>query len=154
MHIINSNSISRLTRTLDWLDVHQEILVFLTILKNNRYYFKLIGKTKIDQLGPKIIIGFDFTSNSNSDQIERIVIEAKTWSGWDHPYEIEIYGKIDRLYIGGNRINIDKSKRYQKIYKVLNINVNLGYYRIPIIAYDEFGNRSESYVDGEAVSGD
>ena len=156
-NIINSNNTSRLSRTLDWSDEHLEILVFLTILKNNRYYFKLIGKSKNDQLGPKIRLdGYSLNSNynSNSDESEIISINAKRWSGWERPYEIEIYGKIDRLYIGGNRININKSKSYQKIFKVLSINVNLGYYRIPVIAYVIFGNRSESYLDGEAVSGD
>jgi len=151
------NNVLRLNRLIESEEAYHEYLIFLTIFENNRYYFKLIGKGRNDLLGPEINNFNSFVVRKYAKEIpegkEEIYVDAKTWRGLTHPYEIEIFGYIDRLYIGGNRININKNKKYQKIYQVLTIDVNLGYYRIPIIAYDKVGNRTESYVEGTATSG-
>ena len=134
-------------------------MIFLSIFENEKYHNKLIGKISKDFEGPEIELEnspklFFDNKDKGKDFNEKIIIDDKTWRGNRHPYEIEIFGKIDRLYIKGVRVKLDKNKDYQKIYRVLNFSVGLGYYRIPIIAYDKFGNRSETYIDGTAVTAD
>ena len=154
-----NNKNIELTRTIsvnEEISRNSDILIFLSIFENEKYHHKLIGKVSKDFEGPEIKAGYYglYGNDKGKDFNEKIIIDAKTWRGWRHPYEIEIFGKIDRLYIKGMRVKLDKNKDYQKIYRVLSFNVGLGYFRIPIIAYDKFGNRSETYIDGTAVPGD
>ena len=58
---------------------------------------------------------------------------------------------MNKLLINGQNIKIDRNKKYQKIFREVYFSVPLGYYRIPIIAYDRYGNRSETYLDGTAI---
>ena len=155
---INNKKIE-LTRTTEDAPFNRpnfDALIFLSIFENEKYHHKLIGKISKDFQGPDIKTGgyHSISKEKKKFENEMIIVDHKTWRGSRHPYEIEIKGKIDRLYIKGVRVRLDKNKDYQKIYRVLNFSVPLGYYRIPIIAYDKFGNRSETYIDGTAVTSD
>lgn len=122
---------------------------FLSVYKAGKIHLKKLGEFKIDSKGPSI-----YTTNfmfSRDDSSESIFIDVKEWRGNRHPYEITIDGYVSKLLINGINIKIDRNKNYQKLFRELYFSVPLGYYRIPIVAYDRYGNRSETYIEGNAV---
>jgi len=61
---------------------------------------------------------------------------------------------LTKLFVNGKSIKLNPNKNFEEIYKVLYFSVGLGYYRIPIVAYDKYGNKSTSYIKGESVRTD
>ena len=124
----------------------------LVISKRKKFHIKKLVSFSSDLRGPNIFLSEDsFNSNTSN---EKIFIDEKEWRGNRHPYEITIEGYVNKLLINGQNIQIDRNKKYQKIFREVYFSVPLGYYRIPIVAYDRYGNRNETYLEGPAIRGD
>lgn len=138
-------------------DFNEKVNVFLvTVLKKEftkeQFYLQRLGTVEFDSKGPEIYTVTDFLDKSTSN--EKIIVEAKSWYGNRHPFVIKKTGDVRRLYINGKTIKLNPKKNFEEIYKVLYFDVGLGYYRIPIVAYDKYGNKSTSYITGESVIAD
>jgi hypothetical protein len=134
---------------------NNKINVFLvTVLKNDfakeKFYLQRLGTVKYDSKGPEILTGYFFGSKTE----ERVEVEEKNWYGNRHPFVIRKYGDVRKLFVNGKSIKLNPNKNFEEIYKVLYFSVGLGYYRIPIVAYDKYGNKSTSYIKGESVRTD
>ena len=148
-----SNNSIRLQRIIDLTnnDFEYDLNVdfFLSIFKNGKLHLKKLGTFRIDTKGPSIFTNSYYLANNSLN--ERVFIDEKEWRGNRHPYEITIDGYVSKLLINGINIKIDRNKNYQKLFREVYFSVPLGYYRIPIVAYDRYGNRSETYLDGTAI---